>query len=634
MLAKTVRECARLADGRRALDDVWGISLHHRIQASPGFDAAVEFARGLLEEAGLEVRVYDYQADGRTEYWGWVAPVGWEVRDAELWMVEPERELIATLSRHPTVVAAHSAPTEGWEEAELVDVGEGVSERDYDAPVSGKIVLAGGRASLVHRMAVMRRGARGTLTYSNQSDPGSFPYVGIWPTAEELGKMGVALTVSREWADRLRSLLARGERVRLRFRVDAEYRESRLRVLEARIPGEEDLDVLLIAHICHPRPGAHDNASGVAAAVEAARVVSQLQAGGRRLRMGFRLWLVPEFTGTIAHLSSNPDLPSLLAAVLNLDMVGSDLSVTGGTLSVVGFPLYSPSFMPLLAHRALEVALSTRQYFEGHSVPWAPLALNPYSDGSDHHVFADPKVGVPQAAYGEWPDRYYHTDGDVPSNLDPRLLEAVASAAAGLAVELASSDAEGLRSLARLTAALARRHGCRELAALAESGGPRAEMRMFQIPTAYGKAVSSLTRISGEDGFAQYVRSLADRVSADLAGVKRELAPNTSSPGVETGPGSDERFRRLVPGPLPYMRLMRRLRVEDYLKYLRDRRLSTVAYHVLYALSLREDLGGAYELTLSEVEVSWEDFRSVVRDLVSAGLAEPVPSGGRRAREG
>ena len=98
MLAKTVRECSKLADGRRALDDAWGISLHHRIQASPGFDAAVEFARGLLEEAGLEVQVHDYPADGRTEYWGWVAPIGWEVRDAELWMVEPEKELIANLT--------------------------------------------------------------------------------------------------------------------------------------------------------------------------------------------------------------------------------------------------------------------------------------------------------------------------------------------------------------------------------------------------------------------------------------------------------------------------------------------------------------------------------------------------------
>ncbi|MDK2463819.1 MAG: DUF4910 domain-containing protein [Candidatus Korarchaeota archaeon] len=629
LLAKTVRECARLADGRRALDDAWGISLHHRIQASPGFDAAVEFARGLLEEAGLEVQVYDYPADGRAEYWGWVAPIGWEIKDAELWMEEPERELIATFSQHPTLVAAHSAPTGGWEEAELVDVGEGVSKGDYDVPVSGKIVLASGRASLVHRLAVMKRGARGTLSYSTQADPESFPYVSIWPTADELRRMGVALTVPRVWADRLRSYLSRGERVRLRFRVEAEYSERALRVLEARLPGEEDLDVLLIAHICHPRPGAHDNASGVAAAIEAARVIAQMDCAGKKLRRGFRLWLVPEFSGTIAHLASNPDLPSRLAAVLNLDMVGSDLSVTGGTLSVVGFPLYSPSFMPLLAHRALEVSLSTREYFEGHSVPWAPFTLNPYSDGSDHHVFADPKVGVPQAAYGEWPDRYYHTDGDLPANLDPRLLGAVSSAAAGLALELATSDAEGLKSLARLTAALARRHGSRELAELAESSGPTPEVRMAQVPVAYGKAVSSLTKISGEEGFAQYVRALADRVTADLAGVRREFVPDGSPPNLKLGSGSDARLRRAVPGPLPYMRLMRGLRLEDYEKYLRERKLSTVAYHLLYALSLREDLGGAYELVLAEVEVSWEDFRSVARDLITVGLVEPVSPGKR-----
>ncbi len=620
MLSQRVRQAGELANGRRALNVVWGIAQHHRIQGSPGLDEALDYVRGLLEEAGLEVKVYEYPADGRAKFWGWPTPMGWEIREAELWLWQPEKKKIADFSSHPTLVAAHSAPTDGWEEAEFVDVGSGLRRGEYDEPVAGKLVLASGRAEIVHRMAVVERGARGTLSYSTRSPPDCFPYVGIWPTADEVGKVGVALTVSRRWADRLQSMLMKGERVVLRFRVESEFRERKLRVLEARLPGEQERDLLLIAHICHPRPGAHDNASGSAAAVEAARVLAKMVSSGLKLLRGVRVWLVPEFTGTLAHISSHPELADSLVGVLNLDMVGANLHVTGGTLSVVGFPLYAPSFMPLLAHRALEVALSTREYFEGHRVTWAPLTLNPYSDGSDHHVFADPKVGVPQASYGEWPDAFYHTDGDVPENLDPKLLAAVASAAAGLIAELASADGEELRRLAKVTALLARRHGSKEFAELAESEGARARARMALIPQAYFKAVYSLTRVSAEDEFTQFAKSLANRVLADLTSLRRELG--TANPPHTVS--SNERYRRVQPGPFRLRSLFGRIPEDRFLKYLDYQKLYRVAYHLLYALSLREDLEGAYELILAEVDVEWEELRSVVRDLEMAGLIKRI----------
>ena len=624
MLSHRVRQAGGLASGRRALDIVWGISQHHRIQGSPGLDEAIDYARGLLEEAGLEVRVYEYPADGRAEFWGWPTPVGWEVKDAEIWLWQPEKKKIADFSSHPTVVAAHSAPTDGWEEADLVDVGSGLRKSEYDRPVVGKIVMASGRASVVHRMAVIERMARGTLSYSTRSPPDCFPYVGIWPTADEVEKVGVALTVSRKWADRLQSLLRKGERVVLRFRVESEFREGKLRVLEARLPGEQDRDLLLIAHICHPRPGAHDNASGSAAVLEAARVLAEMASSGLKLIRGVRVWLVPEFTGTLAHLSSHPELAESLVGVLNLDMVGSDLHVTGGTLSVVGFPLYAPSFMPLLAHRALEVALSTREYFEGHRVVWTPFTLNPYSDGSDHHVFADPKVGVPQTAYGEWPDAFYHTDCDVPENLDPRLLAAVASAAAGLMAELASADGEELHKLAKLTALLARRHGSREFAELAESEGAQDQARTALIPQAYFKAVASLTRISPEEEFSQFVKSLSSRVLIDMTDLKRELGASASPLNV----ASDERFRRIGSGPFRLMSLFGRIQAERFVEYVENPKLYRAAYHLLYALSLREDLEGACELVMAEVDVGWDELKSVARDLEMGGLIKRIKPGG------
>ena len=71
-------------------------------------------------------------------------------------------------------------------------------------------------------------------------------------------------------------------RERIRVRVDAEYHTfPETPVLLARVGNEGDPVVLLVAHLCHPRPGAHDNASGVAALIE---IMAALKAMKERLK--------------------------------------------------------------------------------------------------------------------------------------------------------------------------------------------------------------------------------------------------------------------------------------------------------------------------------------------------------------
>jgi hypothetical protein len=62
--------------------------------------------------------------------------------------------------------------------------------------------------------------------------------------------------------------------------------------------------------------------------------------------------------------------------------------------------------------------------------------------GSDHAVYNDSSFGIPAIYYNDWPDRFIHTDRDVPANLDPTKLGRVAFLAAASGWVLANATAE------------------------------------------------------------------------------------------------------------------------------------------------------------------------------------------------
>src|SRR5260370_24712280 len=65
--------------------------------------------------------------------------------------------------------------------AELIDVGAGTSEKDYEGKdVKGRIVLAGGAVAEAHHQSVELRGAAGVLSYQqNQVTAWSGDYPGL-----------------------------------------------------------------------------------------------------------------------------------------------------------------------------------------------------------------------------------------------------------------------------------------------------------------------------------------------------------------------------------------------------------------------------------------------------------------------
>ena len=476
MLAHLLAAVADRVDGGRTLAAVRALARHHRIQASPGYDAAAAWLEGELRAARLTVEVERVAADGRTRHLGFPMPEGWECTRAHAELHGAHgAEPLADFAAAPLSLVQRSAPAAG--RFPLVAVDGGTRAADYaGVDVRGRVVLTRGAVQRVHELAVVERGAAGLLAWGRRllppvrteaMDRDALAYTSFWWAGEAPRGWGFVASPAR--GEALRARLAAGEAVTLAAHVDSRRFPTTIPLVTATLPGPLPGEVLLTAHLCHPQPGANDNASGAAAALEAARALAALAAAGAlpAARRTLRVLWMPEFTGTYAWLGRDPARAARTVAALNLDMVGEDQEACGSTLRLEQAPHFLGSFADELLLRALEA--------DRARAPRTPAPLRaaevPYSGGSDHAVWLDPAAGVPCPLLIQWPDRYYHSDLDRPERCDPESLALAARLAATYAGFLAGAGADELAWLVGVTARGARR---RLLAALGQPDPRRA----------------------------------------------------------------------------------------------------------------------------------------------------------------
>ncbi len=131
----------------------------HRVPATPAFALAADFILQRAKEYGLsDAHIEHFPIDGAKAYGLRRSYLSWNVEKARLWKVGPGHLLIGDWATDPIRLAdySHSADVE----TELIDVGNGVNEADYqDKDVRGQIVLADGVLARVQQIAVIERGA-------------------------------------------------------------------------------------------------------------------------------------------------------------------------------------------------------------------------------------------------------------------------------------------------------------------------------------------------------------------------------------------------------------------------------------------------------------------------------------------
>jgi hypothetical protein len=450
--------------GEAAQENTRRIVEYHRIQGSPMMASVAEqVVLPRLKTAGLEAKIEQFVSNGKTKYGTYTSPMGWDMHGGELWIesVGGAKDFKPImLCRYADVPMCVSTYSKGGEwSGELVDVGSGTSDANYQGmDVRGKVALASGYAANVVREAVLKHGAVGVVIYPAAGDRPDHPdmvrYNGIWPRAEELEKTSGGFQISRNQYDMIKSLMRQGA-VRVHGKIDATLGPGKLTLVHAYIRGTEhpEREVLITAHLDHPKWSANDNASGSGAMIEAVRTLQTLIATKKlappKLTIHF-MW-VPEYFGTMAYVSNHPELkfcnnfyqpatndPPCILANINMDMVGEDTVKTNSRFYFTRTPDSVPFFINAIMNDVLAQTREANLYAQtGTRNYWQPEAI-PYAQGSDHDVFLG--LGIPSTMLGHDPDWTHHTSEDKIDKTDASEFRRVGTFATAAAWFMATAD--------------------------------------------------------------------------------------------------------------------------------------------------------------------------------------------------
>jgi len=171
-----------------------------------------------------------------------------------------------------------------------------------------------------------------------------------------------------------------------------------------------------------PNYGADDNASGVAAVLEAARILSEYDIA---YTLVYALWDEEEIglRGSRYYASEGKTNQTKIQGVLNLDMIGWD-SDADGLMDIHSSDVASSSS---LANLLLSINSS-------YELDLSPVIYDPGTGASDHSAFWDNGFGavlIIEAYYGDDLNAYYHTDVDRIDKFDLSYFHEICKLAAG-----------------------------------------------------------------------------------------------------------------------------------------------------------------------------------------------------------
>lgn len=167
-------------------------------------------------------------------------------------------------------------------------------------------------------------------------------------------------------------------------------------------------ELIVCAHICHPRQ-ANDDAAGVASAIGAAQALASnpLPPGS----MSVRFLFCPETIGSLAYLSNHEELIPVLRGGIYSEMTGNR------NMLALQRTRQDDHVLDRIARYVL-----LRRGAEFREGPFRSIISN------DEIVFNGPGVNVPCLSLSRWPYPEYHTSDDNPDIIDEDMLVDAAQA--------------------------------------------------------------------------------------------------------------------------------------------------------------------------------------------------------------
>ena len=391
--------------------------------------------------------------------------------------------------------------------------------------------------------AVLERGALGVLGY----DMPAYARPDTNRTAIQFGRVPRD-TTSQAWGfslsfdarEKLRTALKVGP-VRLKVEIDVVWTPGAVeRTVVAEVRGATRLDERFVFSAHVQEPGANDNASGVGAQVEMARVAATLVSSGA-VKPGRTITFLwgDEIRSTARYVQQDSVRAKGILWGLSLDMVGEDTRKTGGSFLIEKMP--DPSaiwtrgddrhtewgsselsledmtphyFNDFVINRALEQA-STNGWVVG---------TNPFEGGSDHVPFL--RAGIPGLLFWHFTDQYYHTDRDRLEMVSAEEMKNVGVTALVSALVLTTADGAAARHILGevFFAGLARLEGETELslAEMADGALLEAEREILSAWAAWYDGALSATRDLEIDGSSPETENAIASARAEMAKMAEE----------------------------------------------------------------------------------------------------------------
>jgi hypothetical protein len=450
--ARLVQQIGSAVDSDHAMQTMRRVWETDRWFTFPKFRETAEYLKAAMSAAGLRnVELLEAPADGVSHAGYWTMPLAWDVKQARLEIVAPassaEFRLLADYQTTPTSLGMWSGPTppEGVI-AEVIELQRASDLERID--VKGKLVLTAENPAGI-KWLLARKSALGAINAFTENPDlrDGRQWINAW------GDYGwgfiksstplLCFSTSPRQAEYLRSLLRKGP-VRVKATVDSRYYSGGYPFVTAVLPGtSSEEEVLTLGHTSEQ--GAHDNATGVAAMMEALTTLNRLVESGKlsRPRRSIRILTMPEVYGSLYYAQTHQERMRRTVAAMCVDTPAAPYHLAGTEYTFYMNPHVAKSYIDSLVLRIADVWLSKLR-------PPRPYHWAEFMTGTDTWL-AEPMAGVPTVwPYSGTGVHSHHNSEDRPETVDSRSLRDVTAINASFLYFIAGAGEPEARWLAEL----------------------------------------------------------------------------------------------------------------------------------------------------------------------------------------
>lgn len=442
------------------------VAQYWRVAGNTGFNNSIHRIEDQLKAAGYILEAQAKPEDQliyRIETRPMKRPT-WEPVDAQLTITGTNEPLLKFETNRNMIYQNSASTPDGGVRAEVVFV-ESIDELKNQS-VKGKIVFAEQNTYQLYSEAIVKGGTLGMLTYNNpdylqpQKNTTSIQFRSLRYN-KKIPAWGIALSYAARQT--LKKALAAGP-VEVKVAIETKLYPSEELTIVAQVRGSElpKESLVFSAHV--QEPGANDNASGVGAQLEMARVTAKLiQENKINAKRSLVFLWGDEIISTRRYIQEKEKRSAEVNWGISLDMVGENTDLTGGTFLIEKMP--DPSAIWTRGNdkhsewgdRPLNKSDMTPHYLndfiiqtfeaQGEYADWV-VKTNPFEGGSDHTPFL--KAGLPGLLLWHFTDQFYHTDNDQIDKVSQSTLRNVGTAALVGALTLINSDETSAKSMVDL----------------------------------------------------------------------------------------------------------------------------------------------------------------------------------------